>query len=347
MYGFETAIGLGRAAVIFSGIPRYRLLRESTPLGRLERLGRALGHDGLYIKRDDLMPVGMGGNKLRNIEFWLGECFAQGADLLIVAGGVASNQCRLVAAAAALADVECHILHSAPEPDASEVPTGNALLNELLGVKRVYLGALAEAERNEAARRYAAEREREGRRPYIAGAPVPGALGYVAAALELHAQAERVGADIRHVVVAGSMGPTEAGLLWGSALLGGAFAVHMPSVEYEAAELRRLVLEICDGISQRMGFAPPVPYGGLFRIYDDFLGGGYDLPTAESLAAVRRLAALEGIFVETTYNAKVFHALEALVRRGDLPPGEGVCVLHTGGIPALFGQGGRFLEGPR
>lgn len=327
--------------MIFSGVPRVRLFEAPTPLERMERLGRVLGHGALFIKRDDMIPLGMGGNKVRNCEFWLGEAREQGADLVLIAGLPASNQCRLVAAASCRAGIECRVLYSAPQ---APEPTGNYLLVHIMGVECVWLGSVSEQERAALTREYAERMKREGRRPYIAGAPIPGALGYVNAALELHAQADAKGLDIRHIVVAGSMGCTEAGLLWGSALLGGAFQLHLPSVEYGHEELRSRVLTIFNAISERLGITPPVDPGTLLHIYDEFLGAGYDVPTPESLAATRRLASLEGIFIENTYNGKVFAGLESLIKRGILPSNENVCVLHTGGLPALFAQGSRFTE---
>ena len=80
--------------------PRYRLLDAPTPLMRLARMERVLEVDGLFVKRDDHMLIALGGNKLRSLEFWLGEALAASADIVLVAGAPQSNQCRLTAAAA-------------------------------------------------------------------------------------------------------------------------------------------------------------------------------------------------------------------------------------------------------
>jgi 1-aminocyclopropane-1-carboxylate deaminase/D-cysteine desulfhydrase-like pyridoxal-dependent ACC family enzyme len=325
--------------VLFSGIPRIRLIDGPTPLERLTRFGKACGHEHLYIKRDDVMSLGLGGNKVRNIEFWLGEALAQKADVVVTAGGPFSSRSRLVASACAKIGIECHVLYGTDElPDLN----ANYLLVSLTGAKCLCLGKVTEEERSALTRSYAEELKKKGRRPYIAGLTIPGALGYVEAALELHAQAWQMDLDIRHIVVAGSMGPTEGGLLWGSALLGGAFILHCPSVEFKADKLRSCVLDVCKGISDRLEMEPSVPPERLLQVYGDFLGDGYDVPTEESVEAIRMLASLEGIFIENTYNGKVFAALATLLRSRILPPDEGVCVVHTGGIPALFGQGERF-----
>jgi len=326
--------------MIFSGIPRVRLFEVPTPLEQLARLGKALGHAALYIKRDDTISLGMGGNKLRNCEFWFGDALSQKCDLILIAGAPVSNQCRAVAAVACRMGLECRILYTASQPPEL---TGNFLLTHIMGVECAWIGAVSsEKERALRTLEYAERARQEGRRPYIAGTSIPGVLGYVNAALELHAQADAKGLDIRHIVAAGAMGNTEAGLLWGSALLGGAFKLHLPSVEFGREELRFRVLAIFKAISERLEVTPPVDPDVLLHIYDEFLGAGYDVPTPESISATRHLASREGIFIENTYNGKVFAGLESLIERKILPPDEGICVFHTGGLPALFAQGDRF-----
>src|SRR5690606_12244359 len=182
--------------MILSGIPRIRLLDGPTPLERLRRVEALTGHGGIFVKRDDCMPLGMGGNKVRSLEFWLGEALEQGCDILLVAGAPVSNQCRLTAAAAARLGLECLILHNADEPARDE---GNLLLSRLTGAKFRFLGPIDEEERAVRVQEAAAELRRQGRRPYVVGDPVVGALGYVVGAIELHQQAEAQALDLRHV----------------------------------------------------------------------------------------------------------------------------------------------------
>ena len=65
--------------------PRVRLLTSETPFESAARLGQTLGRP-LFLKRDDVMSLGMGGNKVRSLEFWLGEALAQGCDTVLVGG---------------------------------------------------------------------------------------------------------------------------------------------------------------------------------------------------------------------------------------------------------------------
>jgi 1-aminocyclopropane-1-carboxylate deaminase/D-cysteine desulfhydrase-like pyridoxal-dependent ACC family enzyme len=320
-------------------IPRVRLIEQPTALQRMARIEASVGHHSLWVKRDDAIPLGQGGNKIRSLEFWLGEAAAQSCDIVLVAGKAVSNACRATAAAAAKLGLDCLILHNDDEPPRNE---GNLLLSRLYGASFRFLGPIDEDERAARVEEAAAELRRQGRRPYIIGDSVVGALGYVQAAVELYQQAEDMDLDLRHVLLPGSMGTTEAGFLFGCALLGGPFVVHLVSVEYSLAELRQRVSTIYHGIADRLGRQPGADYLQWTRFHGDYLGEGYDRPTSASLAAIHTFARQEGLLLENTYTSKPAAALLDLVSKDELPHDEPCCLLHTGGIPALFAQADLF-----
>ena len=153
---------------ILSGMPRVRLLDGPTPLERLGRIEALTGHGAVYVKRDDCMALGLGGNKVRSLEFWLGAALDQGCDIVLAAGLPVSNQCRLTAAAAAKLGLDCLILHNAEEPGTN---TGNLLLSRLLGAELRFLGPVSEAARDAALEEAAADLRRSGRRPTSSATP--------------------------------------------------------------------------------------------------------------------------------------------------------------------------------
>jgi len=110
---------------ILDDIPRVRLIDQPTALQRLPRIETLTGHDSLWVKRDDAILLGQGGNKLRSLEYWLGEAMAQSCDIVLVAGKSVSNMCRAAAAAAAKLGLDCLVLHNDDEPMRRE---GNFLL---------------------------------------------------------------------------------------------------------------------------------------------------------------------------------------------------------------------------
>ena len=95
--------------------PRYPLIEEPSPFHRLPRFSEALGgRVDVWAKREDLIPLAFGGNKLRNLEYLIGAALAEGADTLVTSGRRWSNHCRLTAAAGTRAGLDVHLVLSGP-----------------------------------------------------------------------------------------------------------------------------------------------------------------------------------------------------------------------------------------
>lgn len=315
--------------------PRRKLIEAATPLRRLSRLEEKVGHSPLYIKRDDLMEIGMGGNKLRSLEFWLGAALAEGADVILVAGAPISNQCRLTAAAAAVVGLDCIVFHNARPEEAS---LRASFLNGLFGAELRFLGKVTEQQRAVLVEEAADQLKAQGRTPYIVGDAIIGALGYVEAAAELHGQSRELDKPIRHVVLPGSMGPTEAGFIFGNALQAEPFEVHLVSVEYGQADLAARIARIYCDLAAHTGFAAPELDDLPVHYHMDHLGPGYGEPTEAAENAIVTMARTEGILLEHIYTAKTFAGFFDLISRGVIPEGEPACIIHTGGTASLFSQ---------
>src|SRR5580698_10786635 len=125
-----------------------KLFDSPTPIQRLNRLERELETNvRLYVKRDDLMGLGGGGNKLRKLEFLLGEAIEQGCDTFITTGGLQSNHARLSAAAAAYVGIACELVlgEMVPRKDEAYRRNGNMLLDEIFGARIHLLGGKEDA----------------------------------------------------------------------------------------------------------------------------------------------------------------------------------------------------------
>ena len=79
--------------------PRICLAALPTPIQKLENISRLLGTN-IYIKRDDLTGIGLGGNKVRKLEFLLADAKRKGAEIVFTTGGAQSNHAMLTAACA-------------------------------------------------------------------------------------------------------------------------------------------------------------------------------------------------------------------------------------------------------
>ena len=98
--------------------PRFPLFDAPSPLHALPRLSAALGDRvEIWTKREDLLPLAFGGNKLRNLEFLVGAALADGCDTLVTSGRRWSNHARLTAAAGARAGLGVHLVLSGPQVD--------------------------------------------------------------------------------------------------------------------------------------------------------------------------------------------------------------------------------------
>ena len=254
-------VGLGT----LEEFPRRRLCRLPTPLEAMPNLGAAVGGARAYVKRDDCTDLAFGGNKVRQLEFYLGEARLQGADTILITGAVQSNFVRLAAAAARKSGMDCHIQleERVPRDDSLYRNSGNVLLDRVLGAT---LYSYPEGEDEEGADRRVAEiaeeLKGEGKRPYIIplgpGHPPLGALGYVVAAQELLEQMASRRISIDEVVVPSGSGHTHGGLLFGLRALGSQVRVTGVCVRRNAAPQRERIRDRCREVAELLETANPV-----------------------------------------------------------------------------------------
>ena len=307
-----------------SEFPRIPLGLFPTPIHRLDHISSLLGTN-VYIKRDDLSGLGLGGNKVRKLEFLLAEAQAQGAEVVFTTGGAPSNHAMLTAAAAGkLGMTPILILKKRGVTERR----GNQLLEHLMGTDVRFVDTDDYAD-------IYAEMDRVGQaigRPYYkipcGGSNALGSLGYVACAQEIAGQ----GLHFDHIVCAEGSGGTMAGLalgaklflpgtrVWGMMVDTDPFETITPALMREAAALLGAELTIC-----------PEDY-----TLRDQCGPGYAIPSAEGNAAIALMAAQEGLFLDPVYTGKAFAGLLALAREGAFAPEEKVLFLHTGGAGGLF-----------
>jgi len=319
-----------RAAL--ASFPTLPLLASPSPLEPLTRLSEILGGGPrLFIKRDDAIAFGFGGNKVRKLAFVGARAKEEGADTLITAGGVQSNHARATAAVAARLGMAAVLVANGEAP---KHRTGNALLNGLLGAEIVYVAS--REERAPKMREVANRLRSSGRRPYEIpiGASIPlGALGFVDAMLELLDQIEPP--DV--IIHSTSSGGTQAGLVTACRLLALPTRVVGVSADDPSAALHSQVRTIVEGIGDLLA----VDVGRERRhadidVDDRFVGGGYGVPTDASREAIALTARTDAIFLDPTYTAKAMAALIAYVRQQRFVSGQTVVFWHTGGQVALF-----------
>ena len=316
------------------GFNKVSFLHLPTPLEYMPTLSKELGIE-LYIKRDDLTNLGVGGNKLRKLEYLLYEAKQQGATMLITVGGAQTNHGRLTAAVAAKYGMKCAIVAMDDYP--GEV-SANILLDRLMGAEVVLHkndGTNLMDVVGEVTKRY----ESQGEKVYfipMGGSNVLGALGYYECAKELASQIEHMGLKkaenkVRIVDTVGSMG-TYMGLFCGlhgtgidlTGVLIGPFYKDTKgrALEYFKEAKKEWNLDF-DATRED------------FDIREEYIRGGYNNPVKEVRDVVCEVARKEAIILDPCYTGKCFAAVKDMVTGGDIKKGETVIFIHTGGMPGI------------
>ncbi|MBX3031021.1 MAG: pyridoxal-phosphate dependent enzyme [Chloroflexi bacterium] len=333
-----------RLADALAAVPQVALGTLPTPLVEAPRLAAAIGVGRLLVKRDDLTGLAFGGNKVRQLAFFLGAARAAGADTVIAGGSYdQSNHARVTAAAARAAGLRSVIVArpGGTHPGAQ----GNGLLTRLLATEIRVLDELAEApgdrlgevaHRARVFERLAEEQRAAGHVPYvITGTSVPlGVLGYVAGTLELEAQLRALGIE-RPVVAVTSAGATQAGIELANRLLGEPCRVqglaYLPTGGQGPTWVATLAGEASGLIGAPLRIDPIT-----VRNDDRAAGPAYGHLSDGRREAMRLAIETEGLLLDPVYTATGMAGLIALVRAGELTPRDTVVFIHTGGLPALF-----------
>jgi D-cysteine desulfhydrase len=316
--------------------PRRSLALLPTPLHLLERFPTGFQRPRIWIKRDDLTGAALSGNKVRKLEFCVGDALEQKSDVLITCGGSQSNLCRAVALVGAQLGLRVHL---ALRGEPTEHPDGNLFLAQLAGAAVTYVSAEDYRSRiwpvmNEIAARYASD----GHRPYAMG---PGASnevglwGYLMAAEELRTDFETHGISPGALIVATGTTSTVSGLLLGTRVFGLRAEVLGITVGGAGATLETKVVK--DLVRWQTRYDPGQSVEGLqARILDGYVGPGYGRAEPHIYALIAQMARTEGILLDPVYTAKAFHGLLEETRRGRFDGCDDIVFVHTGGLFGLF-----------
>ena len=333
-------------------VKKISLGHYPTPLERMERLEKRLQKGPLYIKREDLSEMGLGGNKVRKLEYLVQEAKEQGCSVLLTYGGPQTNHGRLTVAAAVRMGMKAVLILDGDRPKRM---SGNLILDGLMGADLRFVGEadlqglsieeyrVRYAQKVEAmTRAVIQEYEDRGEKVYVipvGGSNERGALGYIQMIPELMEQMKNRGLDQATLVCgAGSMG-TFAGLWLGAAYYQAPIRVVGISINPQTDFTAEAVCEFIQRVSRMYEMGVTCSPGDLSIYFytkkTPYAGAGYNVPDADTLSYIQMMAETEAIFLDPCYTGKVFHGYADLLRRGEIPA-EGAILLHTGGIPGLW-----------
>lgn len=317
---------------LFPKLPREHLGVFPTPFYKLENISRKY-HQNIYIKRDDLCGVALGGNKVRKLEYLLADAKAQGCDTVFTTGGAQSNHAMLTAACAARLGMRSILLLK--ERGVTE-HRGNLVLDDLYGAEVRMIDTDSYDDIYAEMERLTAQLAKEGHKAYAipcGGSNALGSVGYVSGVRELAVQSLSQNVTVEHLVSATGSGGTTAGLLLGARL----FLPHakVTGIGVDDDDFDAIVPRLAQEAAGLLGCT-------LARAEDDFqmvyhVGTGYAIPNPEDTPYIQELAREEGILLDPVYTGKAWAGMLRLIEQGGyFRPEDDICFIHTGGAAALF-----------
>ena len=314
--------------------PRETLTRTPTPLDRLPHAGARVGAD-LYLKRDDLTDLALGGDKPRKLEYEVAKARASGATVLVTCGSAQSNHARLTTAAARRVGLGAAVVLSR---DDRGVFQGNLLTVYLMGADVRFADTDDHWNLERQAQAVCDELRANGETPYfipVSGSTPLSCLGYVRAGLELVDQIAQASIQPAAVYIPFGTGGIFAGMLSALRARGIGCPVVGISVNRAADRCHQSLDTWWAAIGARLDLDLSRPLGPI-EIHDRFVGRGYGDATEDCLDAIVLMAETEGILLDPVYSGKVFAGLCTHLREGRWQSHQPVVMLHSGGAPALF-----------
>jgi D-cysteine desulfhydrase family pyridoxal phosphate-dependent enzyme len=315
-----------------------------TPLEEAPSLSAYLGGPRIMFKRDDITGLAFGGNKVRKVEYLMGEAVDRGCDIIITVGAVQSNHARVCAAAARRLGLDAIVVLRGEEPAQRQ---GNLLLDGIFGAdirivntddEFILMGVVEDVAR---------DLRRQGRNPYViplGGSTALGAAALVNAGLELLDQLNSRGIRADAIVHASMSGGTQAGLYTSMKVTQSGIRVMGISVGPSRDVVTGRVLGLAEDLGALLGLDWR-PHPDDIVVTDEYVGERYGYPNPGCLDAIRLAARTEGILLDPVYTGKAMAGLIDMVRRGQFAPEQTVVFWHTGGQPALFAYAGWLSEG--
>ncbi|MEM7799457.1 MAG: pyridoxal-phosphate dependent enzyme [Chloroflexota bacterium] len=313
---------------------RVSLTRVPTPLDHLIHLQKEIGLN-LYLKRDDLTDLTLGGDKPRKLEYELARARENGADIIVTCGSMQSNMARLTTAAARKLGMDCALVLS---QDPFNDLQGNLMTVRLMGAQVRVIETDDHWDLEQYAFDLCDELRQAGRCPHyipVSGSTPHSSLGYVRGTLELIGQLEEAGVTPQAVYTPFGTGGIFTSVLSTLRQKGYECPVIGISINRQQPESMENFQKWWEILSELLALDPNRPTGP-YEIYDEFIGKEYGDATEAGLDAILLMGGTEGILLDPVYSGKVFSGIVAQHAAGRWTPDQPLVMLHSGGVPALF-----------
>lgn len=336
------------ARELLKRLPKAELGFFPTPLYRLDRLSEELGVN-LYIKRDDFTGMNLfGGNKVRKLQYLIGDAAAKGCEYVFTFGATQSNHAMQTVSACRRCGLKPILyLVAIVEPDEKDLRS-NLLLDKIMGAEihivKMEPGeeeADAEERSVQLAREHRRRLEAEGHRCYevpMGGASPVGSVGFIEGYVEFMEQTAMLDVHPDYVFHGTGTGGTMAGLAAGKVLTGSDAEIISINVSWKDEGYPKRTEVLANESLNLIGADVKVDANRDIHTDLNYYLPGYEIPNEAATEAIRLLAEKEGLLIDPVYTGKGFAGMLDYIRKGKVPQGSNVVFWHTGGATALFAE---------
>ncbi|MGN0399497.1 MAG: 1-aminocyclopropane-1-carboxylate deaminase/D-cysteine desulfhydrase [Blautia sp.] len=294
----------------------------------------------IYVKREDLLPFSLGGNKVRIACEFFRDMETKGCDTMVVYGNTRSNLCRVIANQCCIQNIPCYMISSREEHEKEAKETGNSKIMELLGAKII---PCSKSEIASTVEETLKAIERAGRKPYYiygnkwgTGNEATATAAYAKAYGEIQAFEEKNGFSFDYIFHASGTGATQSGLICGHILAGDhtkIIGISVSSREYErgVSVIRTGAESYLKGIHDSRIFEPDREIFLECR----YNKGGYGLYDQEVLDCIRQQFRENSLPLDPVYTGKAFLGMEKYLEEHKITD-KNILFLHTGGTPLFY-----------
>ena len=286
----------------------------------------------IYIKRDDIIPIALGGNKVRKAKYFLEDALKQGADCLVTYGAKQSNHCRVISAIAAMNGLKCVLILA--EDDHKVEFNGNYLAFTLFNADTVVCSVDNVKECIEST---ISNLKKEGFNPYFIQGGGHGNLGtkaYVDTYLEFKQQCDNVNINFDYIFFASGTGTTHAGLEIGKRLNNGNESIVGISIARTEQKGKKIILESIEDYKKEYNLTFEISINDI-NFIDEYRLDGYGNINNYIIDTIKHVAKTNGILLDPIYTGKAFWGMNEYIKANKIK-GKKILFIHTGGTPLVF-----------
>ncbi len=310
--------------------PNMELSITPTPIYQLHRISKRLGCN-IYIMREDLTGFCIGGNKIRKLDYLIGDAIGKGADTLITTA--ASSFSRNAAAAGKIFGFEVHVVLTGNKSEQNSA--SQALFQQFDSVLH-YVEQTDEHSLKKEYGRIVSELSNQGKKIYHlhpGGSDAIGSLGYINAFNQIVQYSQDKGTHFNKIIHSSGSTATQVGLLLGQSISEYDVTIIGIAASQKSKIQTQRVYKLAQSTSQMLG----IQFDKSKIVVDDnFMGSGYAIPSKEAELAVKMFASTEGVLLDDIYSGKAAAGLIHYAENGMFNEGDNILFIHTGGNSGLF-----------